>query len=79
MCPVWTHPFCVFELLRLGQADSAGGAGISASATFGALVGVDAVDVTFGDSANGTFVDAGAASYAVFTNYISHSCVEFKD
>ena len=55
------------------EADSARGASISASATLCALIGVDAIDITFRDSANGAFVDTGAACYAVFTNYISHS------
>jgi len=57
----------------LWKADSAGGASVSASATLGALVGVDAIDVALRDSANGAFVDAGATSNAVGTNYISHS------
>ena len=56
-----------------GQSDSARGASVSAGAALCALVGVDAVDVAFSDGANGTFVDASAASDAVFTNYISHS------
>ena len=57
----------------LAEADSARGASVSAGATLGALVGIDAVDVAFRDSANGTFVDASAASNAVFTNYVSHN------
>ena len=59
-------------MLRLAQADGAGGASLCTGATLGALVGVDAVDITFADSANGTFIDTGAASNAVFTNYVSH-------
>ena len=62
--------------LRLGQADSARGASVSASAALRALVGVDAVDIAFRDSANGAFVNASAASNAVFTNYVSHSSIE---
>ena len=57
----------------LGQADGTAGASVSASATLGALVGVDAVDVALGDSANGAFVDTCAASNTIFTNYVSHS------
>ena len=70
----------LFDCDCLGQADSAGGASVSASAAFGALVGVDAVDITFGDSANGAFIDAGATCYTVFANYVSHSCfsLEFR-
>ena len=62
---------CV-ELQALGQADGAGGASISAGAALCALVGVDAVDIALGDCSNGAFVDAGAASNAVFANYVSH-------
>ena len=54
------------------QADSARGTSVGTSTALGAFVGVDAVDVAFRDGANGTFVDAGAASNAVFTNYVSH-------
>ena len=61
---------------RLGQADSTGGASISACATLCALVWIDAVDVAFRNSANGTFVNASATCNAVFTNYVSHN-VEF--
>lgn len=56
-----------------GEADSARGASVGTGAALGALVGVDGIDIAFRDSANGTFVDAGAASNAVFANYVSHS------
>ena len=69
----------MFTTVGLGQADSARGASVSASAAFRALVGVDAVDVAFGDSSDGALIDAGAASNTVFANYVSHSCVKFKD
>ena len=75
-----TASACSEIQLRLGQADSAGGASISASTAFRALVGVNAIDIAFRDSANGAFVDTGAASYAVFANNVSHnSIVRFKD
>ena len=61
------------RLWGLAQADSALGASISASATLGALVGINAVDIAFGNCANGTFVDAGSTCYTVFANYVSHS------
>ena len=57
----------------LGQADGARGASIGTRAALGAFVGVDGIDIAFGDSANGAFIDAGAASNAVFTDYVSHS------
>ena len=72
MCRLDTS-FSFFCSLRLALADSAGGASICTCAAFSALIGVDAVDVAFRDSAYGAFVDTGAACYAVFTNYISHS------
>ena len=69
----WTEKAVgVVLICGLGQADSARGASISASATLGALIGIDAIDIAFRDSANGAFVDTGAASNAVFTNYVSH-------
>ena len=62
------------------QTDGAGGASVCTSAALGAFVGVDAVDIAFRDGANGTFVNASAASNAVFTNYVSHSLIlRFKD
>ena len=66
------------RLCFLGQADSAGGASVSARATLSALVGVDAVDIAFGDSANGAFIDASAACYTVFANYVSHSSLNLE-
>lgn len=53
--------------------DSFAGANRSASATVDAGVGVDVVDVTFRDSANGAFGEAGAASDTFVGNYVSHS------
>ena len=55
------------------QRDSAGGTCISACAALCALVGVDRIDITLGNSANGAFVDTSAASNAIFTNLVSHS------
>jgi len=60
------------------EADSAAGASVGTGAALGAFVGVDAVDVALRDSANGTFVDAGAACNAVITNYVSHSINNLK-
>ena len=45
---------------------------------FGAFVGIDGVDITFRNSANWAFIDAGSASNAVFANYVSHNCLEFR-
>ena len=63
----------MFLRLRLGKGDSARGASIGTCATLRAFVGIDAIDIAFRDSANGAFINASAASNAVFTNYVSHS------
>ena len=60
------------------EADGAAGACVSAGATLGALVGVDAVDVALRDSANGTFVNASATGNTVVTNYVSHFMNKLK-
>jgi hypothetical protein len=55
------------------ERDGAGGTSVGTGAALGALIGVDRIDITLRDSANGAFVDTSAASYAVFTNFVSHS------
>ena len=57
----------------LTQADSTLGASVCTSATLGALVRINAVDIAFGNCANGAFVNAGATCYTVFANYVSHN------
>ena len=52
--------------------DSIVRASASAGAATNALIWVNDVDVSLGDSANRAFVDASAASDAVITNYVSH-------
>jgi hypothetical protein len=47
-------------------------ANICASSTVGANIGIDLVDVTFGDRVNGALVNAAAASSAIFIYNISH-------
>jgi hypothetical protein len=47
-------------------------ANIRANTTIGAKIGVNLVDITLGDSLNGTFVNAAATSGAIVVNYISH-------
>ena len=59
--------------LRLGQADSARGASVSASAALRALLGVNRILVALGDSSYGTLVNTCAACNTVVTNYVSHS------
>ena len=57
------------------------GAGGCAGAAIRALLGVDLVDVAFADGVNGALGDAGAASDALFRNFVGHvsslgSCVQ---
>lgn len=66
------YRFAILRKLFAGD-DSFAGANRSASATVDAGVGVDVVDVTFRDSANGAFGEAGAASDTFVGNYVSHS------
>ena len=60
------------------EADSSWGASVGTSATLGAFVRIDGVDVAFGDSSNGALINAGAACYTVVTDYVSHNCLFFK-
>lgn len=54
--------------------DSVVGANRSASAAVDACVGIDVIDIAFGDSFNGTFGQTGAASNAFVSNNVSHGC-----
>jgi hypothetical protein len=51
---------------------------ISAGTAVGADIGVDFIDITFGDSFNRTLINAGSASGAVVRNNVSHFLGEFK-
>jgi len=51
---------------------------ICACATFGAHFRIDFVNVAFGDSFNGAFVDASTASSAIFTYFVSHDDINFS-
>lgn len=52
--------------------DSFAGANFSARATLDAGVGIDVVDIAFGDSLNGANGQTGAASNAFVSDYVSH-------
>jgi hypothetical protein len=52
--------------------DGLNGTNICASATIGAYVRIDLIDIALGNGLNGTFIDAGTASSAIFRNFISH-------
>jgi hypothetical protein len=45
---------------------------ISAGTAIGADIGVDFINITFGDSFNRTLVNASSASGAVISNNVSH-------
>ena len=65
-------PFFVSICERLALDDGASGASAGAGAARNASVLVNLVDVAFADSSNGAFVDAGAASYADVSDFVSH-------
>jgi hypothetical protein len=47
-------------------------ANISTSTTIGANIRIDLVDITLGDSLNGTLIYTSSACSAIFTNFVSH-------
>ncbi len=50
-----------------------GGANLGARAAFDAFVGIDVIDVAFGDCFYGANGQAGAACYAGVSDYVSHN------
>jgi len=48
---------------------------VGASAAFGANFGINFINITFRNSFNGTLIDAGSASSAIITNFVSHDFV----
>lgn len=48
------------------------GAHICTGAAIGAYIRVDLIDITFRNSINRAFINAGTASGAIFRNFISH-------
>lgn len=61
------------DVMALFRDDGFHGANIGARTAVGADIGVDYVDVAFGNGINGAFIDAGATCGAVFGNFVSHS------
>lgn len=47
-------------------------ANIGAGSAVGANFGIDLVNVSFGNSLNGTLIDTGSACCAIFIYFISH-------
>ena len=67
-------PLSIADVVCLGLVlnDSTGGASVGAGAAASALVGVNLVDVAFGDSSDGALVDAGTASNTDVSDFVSH-------
>ena len=61
------------QLFYLCLLDSAHRADAGASAAVCADVGIDLVDVASGDSLYRAFADAGAASNAIVSDFVSHN------
>lgn len=59
--------------------DCVAGANLCAGAALDAGFGVDNIDFAFGDSLNGAVGKAGATSYTLVGNYVSHCCVCFYE
>ena len=69
------QPLYFFGVCGLFAGDDCfAGANRCAGTAVDAGVGIDVVDVAFRDSANGAFGEAGAASNAAVSDYVSHSC-----
>lgn len=64
--------FLRFRFGLFAGDDGIAGANFSARTALDAGVGIDVVDVAFGDSFNGTYGLAGATSHAGIGNYVSH-------
>lgn len=64
-------------MIALFRDDGFHGANISARAAVGADIGVDHVDVAFGNGINRAFINAGATCGAAFGNFVSHSGIVF--
>ena len=62
---------CFYRLFI--QSDSFARASACASATLDAFIGIDFVDVTFGDGTDGALIHAGTASSTFVRNFVSHS------
>ena len=52
-------------------------ASTSAGAATNALIGINDVDVSFGNSAHRAFIDAGTASDAFVCDFVSHNVFNF--
>ena len=62
----------MLSVLGLFLNDGTSGASVGAGAAASALVGVNLVDVAFGDSSDGALVDAGTASNTDVSDFVSH-------
>lgn len=60
------------DVYQLFLNNCTGGASVSAGTAASAGVGINFIDVTFGDCSNGALVDACTASDADVSNFVSH-------
>lgn len=69
------RPFCnCFTWICLCRMDGFYGAYVSTRTAFGAHIGINFINIAFGDSFHGALIDTGAASGAVIRNLVSHCC-----
>ena len=75
MLTVWNneHRINLLESKASTLLDSSGGAGSGASAAAHASVSINLIDVAFGNSSDGALVDAGTASNASVSDFVSHN------
>lgn len=59
------------------EMDGFGWTNVRASSTLCTQLRIDFVNITFGDSANRTFVYASPTCDAIVINYVSHSLIKF--
>ena len=59
-------------IILLCWCDSVNRANIGTRSAVGANIRINHIDITFGDRFNRALIDAGAASCAVITDFISH-------
>ena len=68
-------PFFSQNKRLLIQCDSTSRACASASATLDAFIGIDFVDVAFGDGSDRAFASTCTTCYAGIRNFVSHNLI----
>jgi hypothetical protein len=78
-CPQAFSLFNAFKMIVfLVLNDGIVRASTSAGAATNALIGINDIDATFGNSAHRAFIDASAASDAFVCNFVSHNVFNFN-